>query len=97
MDLSGSYLLNEMTLLRSSIQGRYFTENEYPTSSSFYVGTREKLLFGIGMTRTLAPHLEAGVDVKGFIKHDDERNYPQLLSAREYHGMSVSLNLTGSF
>lgn len=97
VDLAGRYVLDEKTALRSFVQGRYFTENDYASTSSFYVGKREKVLFGIGVTRAFGPHFEAGLDIKGFFKHDDERNYPQFLSSRDYHGMSVTLLFAGNF
>jgi len=97
VDVAARYLPDEKTALRFFIQGRYFSENDYPSDSPFYVGKREKLSLGVGVTRALAPHLEAGLDIRGFIKHDDEANYPQIQSARDFNGFSATLMLTGTF
>lgn len=97
IDLTARYLLNEKTALRSAIQGRYFTENDYPADSPFFVGKREKVSLSMGVTRALATNLGVGLDVKGFFKHDEDRNYPEIRSARDFWGYSVSLMLTGSF
>jgi hypothetical protein len=97
LDLAGKYLLDEKTVLSSFIQGRYFTENDYATASPFYVGAREKLSLGLGVTRALGAHFEAGLDVKGFFKHDDQKNYPQVTNSRDFCGVSVSLLFAGSF
>jgi hypothetical protein len=97
VDLAARFLPDEKTALRSFIQGRYFTENEYASTSPFFIGKREKLSIGIGATRALTSHFEAGLDLKGFVKHDDAANYPQSLSARDFQGFSVTLMLAGSF
>ncbi|HEY6874047.1 MAG TPA: hypothetical protein VI298_15085 [Geobacteraceae bacterium] len=99
-DLAARYLPNEKTALRSFIQGRYFTEND--STSSFSVGKREKLSFGVGATRELGAHYEAGLDIKGFVKHDDATNFPpstppQIPSARDFQGFSATLMLTAIF
>jgi len=98
-DLAARYLPDEKTALRSFIQGRYFTKNEYPnTPFSPFVGKREKLSFGVGVTRAICTNFEAGLDVRGFVKHDDESNFPLLnKSARDFQGFSATLTLTGSF
>lgn len=97
LDLAGKYLLDEKTVLSSNLQGRYFTHNDYATTSPFYVGAREKLSLGIGITRALGTHFEAGLDVKGFLKHDDQKNFPQTTNSRDFRGVSVSLMFAGSF
>jgi len=96
-DLSARYLLDETMTLRSSLQGRYFTKNEYPSDSANFIGMREKLSLGVGATKSFTPHIEAGLDVKGFLKHDDEAHFPENRSARDYHGVSVIAMLTGRF
>jgi hypothetical protein len=98
-DLAARYLPDEKIALRSFIQGRYFTKNEYPnTPSSPFVGKREKLSFGVGVTRAICANFEAGLDVRGFVKHDDESNFPLLnKSARDFQGFSATLTLAGSF
>jgi len=97
LDLAARYLPDEKTILRSFIQGRYFTENDYPSSSTFFVGKREKLSVGFGVTRAICAHLNAAFDIRGFVKHDEEANFPQARSARDFQGVSVTLMLAGSF
>lgn len=97
LDLMARYLLNAKTSVRGVLQGRYFTENGYSSNSAFYVGKREKVSLGIGMTRALTDKVGLGLDVKGFFKHDDRANYPEPLSARDYWGYSLSIMITGTF
>lgn len=97
VDLAARYLLNQKTALRSALQGRYFMENDYPSTSPFYVGKRQKVSLGVGVTRALATNTGVSFDVKGFYKHDDERNFPEIRSARDFWGYSVSLMLTSRF
>lgn len=96
-DLSFRYLLNETTALRTLLQGRYYTKNEYSSYLPSYIGMREKLSLGIGATKSLTPQIEAGLDVKGFLKHDDESNFPVIQSPRDYHGVSVLMMVAGTF
>ncbi len=97
LDLNARYFLDEKTALRSFLQGRYFTENDYPSNSPLFIGKREKLTLGIGATRALSPNIDAGLDVRGFVKHDDEAHFPEFKSARDFQGFSVTAMLTGRF
>ncbi|MFA7061113.1 MAG: hypothetical protein WC156_09865 [Pedobacter sp.] len=96
-DLAAKYLLNEKTTLRSSLQGRIFTKNDYTPDSSYFIGEKKKLSLGIGATRALNPNLEAALDIKGFVKHDEETRFPEYKSACDYQGYSISAMLTGRF
>jgi hypothetical protein len=98
VDLSGGYQFpDEKTVLRSSIQGRYFTKNDYSSASPFFIGKREKLSAGFGVTRAICSHFEAGLDIRGFVKHDDDTNFPLVRSARDFQGFSATMMLSGNF
>jgi hypothetical protein len=96
-DAAVRYLLNDKTALGSYFQGRWYTKNGYPENWSRYIGGREKYTLGFKATRAFTPHLEAGLDVRGFLKHDDEANFPNYQPERHYSGFSVALLLAGKF
>ena len=96
-DLFVRYFVNDKTALKTFVQGRLYTENDYPSNSPRFIGQREKFSLGLGVSRILSPNIEAELDVKGFVKHDDEIHFPEFQSARRFRGFSVALMLTGRF
>jgi len=96
-DLSLRYFLDEKTTIKSFLQGLYITKNDYPSTSSRFVGRREKGSLGFGVSRILLPYLEGELFVKGFLMHDEERFLPEFLSERNYRGYSAGFYLTGKF
>jgi hypothetical protein len=96
-DLAVRYLLDDRTALGSFFQARYYTENDYPENWSRFIGSRDKYSLGFKATHAFSPHLEAGLDVRGFLKNDDESNFPTYQPERHFTGYSVALFLTGRF
>ena len=97
-DLSLRYFLNDKTTIKSCLQGRYITKNNYPSFSPSYVGCREKFSIGLGLTRILCPHLEGELYVKGFHMEDEiNRGYPEYRNEINYRGFSSRILLTGRF
>ncbi len=96
-DISVRYFIDEKTALKSFLQGRYFTKNDYSSESSRFIGRREKFSLGLGATRILSPNIEAELDLKGFVKHDAEARFPEFRSERSFRGFSVAVTLTRRF
>jgi hypothetical protein len=96
-DLVFRYFPDDRTAFKTWFQGRYFTENDYPSDSNRFIGQREKFSFGVGATRVLMPHIEIGLDAKGFIKDDAETHSPIFRNARNFTGVSVALMLVGTY
>jgi len=96
-DLAVRYLLDDKTALGSYFQGRWYTKNSYPENWSRYIGSKEKYSLGIKATHAFTPHFEAGLDVRGFLKHDEKANFPDYEPERHFTGFSVALLLSGKF
>ncbi|NMC74803.1 MAG: transporter [Geobacteraceae bacterium] len=96
-DVGVRYLVDEKTAVGSTFQGRWHSGNDYPEAASRHIGAREKYSLGVKAVRALTPHLEAGLDVRGFLKHDEKANFPQYQPERHFTGFSVALVLAGKF
>jgi len=103
-DLSFRYFLTQKTALRSLLQGRLVTANDYPSSPLFlegrpnrFIGQREKLSLGVGIHHAFSPHVEVGVFTKGFLMHDEQALFPEIRDQRSYKGVSVGLQVTALF
>lgn len=96
-DISLRYLLNDRITLKSSLQGRWISENDYTPGADLYVGQREKFSMRVGASKILMPDLEGEVMVKGFVMHDEKRRFPEERSERDYKGGSLEVVLTTRF
>lgn len=96
-DISLRYFLNDRTTLKSSLQGRWISKNDYPPDSPFFIGRREKFSLRLGASRIFRPHLEGEVMAKGFVMHDGESQFPEFRSERDYKGGSLEVVLTKQF
>ncbi len=96
-DLLFRYLLTEQTTLWTRLQGLYIKANDFPTSSSFFVGKREKGSLELGGKRAFGSHWDAGVAFKGFLMHDEMTQYPVPKGDTSYWGYSIMGNLTARF
>jgi len=92
-----AYLLNDKTALNASLRGLYITDNDYPEGSSRFVGARGKAELGLGVSRRICRNLRYEVNVKGFVMHDEETNFPETRDARDFTGLSTVMKLTTSF
>lgn len=95
--ISLRYLLNDRTTLKSSLQGRWISKNDYTPDSSLYIGQREKFSMKLGASRIFTTRFEGEVMVKGFVMHDGESRFPELRSERDYKGGSLEVVLTTRF
>ncbi len=96
-DLSIRYFLDEKTTVKSFLQALYVAKNDYPSTSSRFIGRREKGSLGVGISRQLLPFLEGELFGKGFLMHDEERYLPEFMNERNYRGYSAGFYLTGKF
>ncbi len=96
-DLVLAYLLNGKTALNASLRGLYITDNDYPESSSRFTGARGKAELGLGVSRRLWRNFRYEVNVKGFVMHDEETNFPEIRDARDFTGLSTVMRLTTDF
>lgn len=96
-DISLRYLLDDRITLKSSLQGRWISKNDYPPDSPLFIGRREKFSLRLGASRIFRPELEGEVMVKGFIMHDGETQFPEFRSERDYRGGAIEVVLTRRF
>ncbi|HLA00111.1 MAG TPA: hypothetical protein VJZ24_00570, partial [Thermodesulfovibrionales bacterium] len=96
-DIYLRYLLNDSITLKSSLQGRWISENDYASDSNLFVGQREKFSVKLGASKIFMPNLDGEVMVKGFVMHDGERLFPEERSERDYKGGSLEVVLTTRF
>jgi hypothetical protein len=96
-DVFFRYLLNNKTAVKTFLQGLYITENEYSRYSSRFIGSREKITFGLRATRRFASNLEGGVTLKGFVMHVNETNFPETQDSNNYRGFSLIVKITTRF
>jgi len=96
-DINLRYLLNDSITLKSSLQGRWISENDYATDSNLFVGKREKFSVKLGASKILLPNLDGEVMAKGFVIHDGERLFPEERGERDYTGGSLEVVLTTRF
>ena len=96
-DINLRYLLNDSITLKSSLQGRWISENDYASDSNLFVGQREKFSVKLGASKILLPNLDGEVMAKGFVIHDGERLFPEERGERDYTGGSLEVVLTTRF
>lgn len=97
VDLSAKFFMDNKTTVKPYFQGRYFTKNGYPSDSQFFTGKREKATLGAEVTKSLTRQLDAALDIRTFLKHDDAANFPQIRSSRNYQGITFAMMLSGKF
>ena len=96
LDYNTRYNLSERTRLSGSARYLHVAENEYASSSSYYVGEKTKASLGLGIARTLSDIFEASLGVEGFILTADRNPYHPT-EDRSYTGGSLDLWLTARF
>ena len=96
-DINLRYLLNDSITLKSSLQCRWISENDYATDSNLFIGEREKFSLKLGASKIFMPNLDGEVMVKGFVIHDGERRFPEERGERDYKGGSLEVVLTTRF
>lgn len=96
-DLTFRYFVDGRTILKSSLQALFVEKNDYPESSSRFVGRKEKYSLTLGASRALSAHLEGEVSVKGFIMHSGKAEFPQHSDPNNYRGISPAVYLISRF
>lgn len=96
-DISGGYSVGSRTVLKSSLQGVWITENDYQSDSSFFTGERKKVALGVGATRGLSETLEGEIFLRGVVMKEEAANFPQPHGARTDRGLSAIVKLTRRF
>lgn len=87
-DVSGRYSLNEQTSLSSRMEFLWADENDYPRSDPLYLGKKQKLTLGTGVSRQITSRLDADVMLKSFLLKSNDRNY---------QGISLIARIAASF
>lgn len=96
-EMSLRYFLDSTTKVLCQVKGLYITDNDYPSDSPFFIGDRRKISLGLGASKALWSRWEGLVYLKGFYMADDVVRFPQFLSARDYRGFSLGVQLSGAF
>lgn len=97
VDLIGRYVLDQKTSLSLPVQFRMITSNDYPSWSGDYIGERDRVSLGVGVTRQVSPAIMVDFTARGFYKHDDPTNQPTARGSIDYSGFTLTALLTGSF
>ena len=96
-DLLLRYFWSQPTTLWVRITGLLIQANDFPTSSSFFVGQRQKASLELGWKRAFGERWEARLFVRGFTMHDEERALPDVRGERTYNGFSAGGTMIARF
>jgi hypothetical protein len=96
-DLLADYAVDSRTVLKSSLQGVWITENGYPSDSPFFTGERKKVALGAGASRRLTETLEGEIFLRGFLMKEEAALFPQPHAGRTVRGLASILRLTSRF
>ncbi len=96
-DLLLRYFASDRTTLWTRIYGLLLEGNGFPSNSSFHVGERRKIALEIGGKRVFGPRWEAGLFLRGFTMHDEERQFPDIRGERSFYGLSIGGNVGARF
>jgi hypothetical protein len=97
IDLNNRYFLNDKTTLSIPLQYRIITANNYAAGTPKFIGEKDKISFGIGISRVFSPAITAEVSAKGFLKHDNPNLLLNATESVSYSGYSLTANVTGRF
>jgi hypothetical protein len=94
-DIAYRYFLDDETKLNANLALLWIDENEYSSTSPYYIGKRQKITLGCSVDKTLRQDIEGSVKLKGFYM-DDEMNWyhPQDL---KYTGLSLGVSIISHF
>lgn len=96
VDLTGRYHLNPRTAISAGLQYLHVAENGYASSSTYYMGSRQKTALSLGMQRQLNDTLELQCALGGFTM-DDDPNWLHPNEDRRYQGWSITAAVVSSF
>ncbi|MGC9325708.1 MAG: hypothetical protein ACP5G0_13285 [Desulfomonilia bacterium] len=94
--ISYRYLRDDATMVRTSVEVLLLQENDYASTSPFYVGKRQKITLGAGLDKTLRQDLKASFDISGFFMNDD-KNWYHPDEDLKFRGFSLSACITKQF
>ena len=94
--LRANYRPNDLTAFKFFVTYLYIDENDYPESSIYYIGKREKISFGASVVKMIIPHLSGELGAKGFFMQDDE-TWAHPDSKQSYRGFSIEIKLVSTF
>ncbi len=94
--LTYRYHTDQETTLRTSLELLFIAENDYPSTSPFFVGKRRKVTLGCGVDKTLAENFTGSVGLEGFIM-DDEENWYHPGEDVTYRGFGLSAQVSKRF
>ncbi len=94
--LSGYYNLSDTTTASVAVSYMYVEENDYESTSPFYVGKRTKAALAIGLSHEMNERLGLQAGLEGFIMEDDP-NWLHPNEDRTYHGWTVSVSVSNRF
>lgn len=84
------------TTVWTSLGLLFIAENDYASTSPFFVGKRQKVTLGCGFDKTLAENLTGSVGIEGFIM-DDEENWYHPGEDVTYRGIGLSAQVSKRF
>ncbi len=94
--LKAHYSPDDLTTFNLYVNYLYIDDNDYPESSIYYIGERQKITFGAGVKRNIMNLLTGEFNARGFFMHDDEAWFhPD--DKQSYRGFSLELKLVASF
>lgn len=96
LGLDHRYFLNDDTTVNTGFQFLWLNENQYPSTSPYYIGTRKKISLFLGMEKSLRNNVDASLGARGFYM-DDEMNWYHPLEDQIFSGYSLGGNLIIQF
>ena len=96
VDLNGSYKLQPRTAITGGVQYLHMAENGYPQSSTFYMGSRQKVSLSMGLKQQLSDTLDLQFGLGGFVM-DDNANWLHPNDDRWYQGWSLTTVISKHF
>jgi len=93
--ISGVYYWSEKTTVRPQFYYLWVFENDYASSSPFYIGDRQKASIQVSVLREISPLFDGEITLRGYIL-DVERNWYHS-DDRTFRGFICSILLTRRF
>ncbi len=90
------YALDDRTSILGKLYALYVEGNDYPRSSVYYMGSRKKYAFGMGLARDLTESLQMVLFGEVFTL-DDGRRFEHESEDMRANGVSLTVSLTSSF
>ena len=92
---SGSYRLNDKTMINAGLDVLHILENDYSQDSAYYRGQRTKYALKAGFTRALPKDFILAAELRGFVMEEDQAWY--FADDRSYFGYAMVLHIGRQF